>query len=135
MSDCGLQTCNRAIVLSLVAILVTAQQLPAVAGASVRLLCASERYATPVPLDIDLKGKIAIFNNTKTYEIVSRTDAQVTLFSHFATAGGEIVVLDLATGDTRGVMIGYMKSADDPIWKLEAYDKYSLGTCRKSIVE
>lgn len=135
MLDWCIRTCNKNIILFLVTIFVMMHYLPVAAGTSIRLLCVHEANHEPLTLDLDLEDKVATLEDRKSYEIVSHTDTQVTLFSQYKSAGGEIVVLDLATGDTRGVMIGYMKSSDDPIWKLEAYDKYSLGKCRKSIVE
>jgi hypothetical protein len=135
MSGSGISTCNKYVTLFLTTIFAMMHYLPAAAGTSIRLHCVGEVNLEPLTLDLDLEGKVAILDGRKTYAIVSQTDTQVTLFSHYKYAGGEIVVLDLATGDTRGVLIGYWRGSKDPAWKLEAYDKYSIGKCRKSIIE
>lgn len=138
MSDSGIRTCNTNIKLLLVTIFVMLHYLPAAAGTSIRLLCTHGKNEVPFRLDIDLEDKSAVLQGTKlarTYEIVNHTDAQVSLFGNYETGGGELIVLDLATGDTLGVLIGYMKSTDAPTTKLQTLDKITIGKCRKSIVE
>ena len=109
----------------------TAQK--AFANETIVLLCNSDLGTPPVRLEIDYGLGIARHGKGD-WSIVSHNDVYVTLFSQFDQVGGKLIVLDLSTGQTMGAFVGVIAFKDKPP-TLQAIDNFSIGTCKRSIIE
>jgi hypothetical protein len=105
------------------------------ANERILLLCNSELLGTPPStLEIDYELGIARFGKMGDWNIVSHNDVYVTLFSPLDQAGGKLIVLDLSTGQTKGAFVGVIGFEGKPPM-LQSFDSYSIGTCKRSIIE